>query len=281
MKRPPDKERIAQRLPQSYDLPSLGHVRVRLIRREDEGRLVEFFSSLSEQTKRWFHPHPFDGATARRLASEWNDPERATFIALDEEDRVVGYCFLQGLSRGLPSLGICVRDDAQGSGLGQALMEHLVKFAKEAGFRGIELSVFKDNPRAQHIYRKMGFRTVGETDDGRQYRMRLLFDEGKEPGPEDPVSISYFQRVIEETYIRRDMRRGLDRTFRWFVEEVGELARALRKGEHDRMVEEFSDVLAWLSTLASLVGVDMEQASRRYVRGCPKCGSKPCRCPFE
>jgi len=52
----------------------------------------------------------------------------------------------------------------------------------------------------------------------------------------------------------------------------------LGKGDKTRLMEEFSDVFAWLTTLASLLGVDMEEAAQRYARGCPKCGSKPCRC---
>ena len=281
MRGPADKAEVASRLPSHYELPSIGRVEVRLIRPDDADRLYEFFTSLSERTRRWFCPHPFDLDTARRVASESGDPEKAVFLALDGDGRVVGYCFLHGLSRDYPSLGICVRDDVQNSGLGKALMRHLEMFAREAGRRGIELTVFKDNPRAQHLYRKMGYRTVGEADEGRQYRMRLDFSEPREPGDEGPVFVWHFQRAIEETYIRRDMRRGLERTFRWFVEEVGELARALRKGDHRMMEEEFSDVFAWLTTLASLVGVDMEQAARRYVRGCPKCGKMPCECPFE
>ncbi len=92
------------------------------------------------------------------------------------------------------------------------------------------------------------------------------------------MRIAHFQRIIDETYGERDAQRGLERTFMWLVEEVGELARALRGGDHRRMVEEFSDVLAWLTTTASLAGVDMEEAANRFGSGCPKCGERPCVC---
>jgi NTP pyrophosphatase (non-canonical NTP hydrolase) len=64
----------------------------------------------------------------------------------------------------------------------------------------------------------------------------------------------------------------------WFVEEVGELARALRSEDPKAREEEVGDVLAWLSTLASLAGVDLERAAGRYGAGCPRCGASPCRC---
>jgi NTP pyrophosphatase (non-canonical NTP hydrolase) len=72
----------------------------------------------------------------------------------------------------------------------------------------------------------------------------------------------------------------VDGTFRWFVEEVGELARALRHGDQGELVHEFGDVLAWLGSLANLSNVDLALAARRFESGCPKCGRSPCRCPI-
>ncbi|MFQ6097999.1 MAG: MazG nucleotide pyrophosphohydrolase domain-containing protein [Armatimonadota bacterium] len=92
------------------------------------------------------------------------------------------------------------------------------------------------------------------------------------------MTVSQFQRAIRETYFARDSARGRDATFAWLVEEVGELSRALRAGDEERMAEEFGDVLAWVATLASIVGVDLERAVRRYEDGCPKCGKRPCEC---
>lgn len=92
------------------------------------------------------------------------------------------------------------------------------------------------------------------------------------------MTIDEFQHIIDEMYGERDARRGMDRTFMWLVEEVGELARALRAEDHARRVEEFSDVLAWLTTTASLAGVDMNEAAARFADGCPKCGASPCEC---
>jgi NTP pyrophosphatase (non-canonical NTP hydrolase) len=95
------------------------------------------------------------------------------------------------------------------------------------------------------------------------------------------MTIEQFQRRIEETYGERDAARGLERTFMWLVEEIGELARALRSESHERKVEEFSDVLAWLATAASLAGVEMSEGAERFAQGCPKCGECPCTCRRE
>lgn len=99
--------------------------------------------------------------------------------------------------------------------------------------------------------------------------------------PPTPVpSIRDFQDAIEATYLERDRRRGTAGTFLWFAEEVGELARAIKKGERENLVEEFGDVLAWLSTLASLCRVDLATAAATYLDGCPTCHRRPCACPF-
>jgi NTP pyrophosphatase (non-canonical NTP hydrolase) len=93
------------------------------------------------------------------------------------------------------------------------------------------------------------------------------------------VTIAEFQRLIETIYLAKDSARGIAGTFVWFAEEVGELAGALRRADRDRLEGEFADVLAWLTTLASLTGVDLQQAAAaKYAAGCPKCGQTPCGC---
>ena len=90
--------------------------------------------------------------------------------------------------------------------------------------------------------------------------------------------ISEFQQRIKDIYVEKDGARGVNGTFAWFVEEVGELSRAIRRGSHEQMEEEFSDVMAWLVSLATICGVDMEKAAGKYGAGCPKCGKTPCGC---
>ena len=93
------------------------------------------------------------------------------------------------------------------------------------------------------------------------------------------MEIGEFQRRLRTLYGARDRARGRDATFMWLVEEVGELSRALRRGDAENLRHEFSDALAWLVSVATLAGVDMEEAAARYADGCPRCGRTPCRCP--
>lgn len=94
------------------------------------------------------------------------------------------------------------------------------------------------------------------------------------------MEVRDFQRWMDEQYGDRDRKRGADRTFCWFVEEVGELSRALRKGTKADVEHELGDALAWLVSVANLAGVDAQKAMERYAKGCPKCHATPCSCTF-
>ena len=47
------------------------------------------------------------------------------------------------------------------------------------------------------------------------------------------LSLDDFQRLIRDMYHEKDVARGVDGTFMWLMEEVGELAAALREGTHE------------------------------------------------
>jgi NTP pyrophosphatase (non-canonical NTP hydrolase) len=83
--------------------------------------------------------------------------------------------------------------------------------------------------------------------------------------------IAELQQLIRDRYFATDSARGAAGTFLWFSEEVGELAHAIGRqqrgdGDPDNLSEEFADVLAWLTTLANILDVDLTKAvKRKYV----------------
>src|SRR5215510_4411275 len=87
------------------------------------------------------------------------------------------------------------------------------------------------------------------------------------------LTIAAFQQLIRDRYFPTDSARGTPGTFMWFIEEVGELATALHKNapgrgatpdERANLDEEFADVLAWLTTLANINGVDLVRELPKY-----------------
>src|SRR4051812_43689635 len=92
-------------------------------------------------------------------------------------------------------------------------------------------------------------------------------------------TLPQLQALIRDTYGAKDNRRGVEGTFMWFMEEVGELSAELRGCDKAALAAEFADVLAWLTTLANVAGVDLDAAVRaKYGTGCPGCRRSPCVC---
>ena len=88
-----------------------------------------------------------------------------------------------------------------------------------------------------------------------------------------PLTFATFQQLIRDRYFKTDSARGTPGTFMWLIEEVGELATALQDNapgksptpeQRANLEEEFADVLAWLTTIANVNGVDLENALRKY-----------------
>jgi NTP pyrophosphatase (non-canonical NTP hydrolase) len=92
------------------------------------------------------------------------------------------------------------------------------------------------------------------------------------------VTLEELQILMLQTYGERDAARGTSATLAWLTEELGELARAVRKGTREEQLHELSDVLAWLASLANQLGLSLEEAVARYAAGCPKCQARPCHC---
>jgi NTP pyrophosphatase (non-canonical NTP hydrolase) len=96
------------------------------------------------------------------------------------------------------------------------------------------------------------------------------------------MTLNQLQDMIRTMYGAKDGARGLEGTFMWFMEEVGELSAGLRSGTHQERLLEFADVLAWLATLANIADVRLEDAMlAKYGDGCPGCGQAVCVCGGE
>ncbi len=93
------------------------------------------------------------------------------------------------------------------------------------------------------------------------------------------MTLTELQQLINDMYSTKDEARGTEGTFMWLMEEIGELAAALREGTKEELAAEFADVLAWLATIANVADIDLSEAVRaKYGEGCPGCGKMVCAC---
>lgn len=96
------------------------------------------------------------------------------------------------------------------------------------------------------------------------------------------MTLDELQQLIDRMYSKKDSERGVEGTFMWLMEEVGELAAALRESPKEDIAKEFADVLAWLATIANVAGINLTEAVQlKYGTGCPGCGLMVCECSVE
>jgi len=95
------------------------------------------------------------------------------------------------------------------------------------------------------------------------------------------MHIHEFQEMMKQLYFERDSQRGIEETFNWLVDEVHELGDELKGSDQEATEKEFADVIAWLASLANIMGIDLEKAAlNKYPHKCPKCQGSPCKCTF-
>jgi NTP pyrophosphatase (non-canonical NTP hydrolase) len=95
------------------------------------------------------------------------------------------------------------------------------------------------------------------------------------------LQIHEFQEMMKQLYFKRDSERGIKGTFNWLVDEVAELGEEIKGKDREATEKEFADVIAWLASLANILGIDLEKAAlNKYNFKCPKCQSSPCTCTF-
>jgi ribosomal protein S18 acetylase RimI-like enzyme len=94
------------------------------------------------------------------------DDSRPIFVAVDEADQVLGYAFCvfkQFFGREIMTEiirlyldDLCVDEDKRGMGIGTALFDYVVAYAKENGCYNVELNVWSFNEGAIRFYEKCG-----------------------------------------------------------------------------------------------------------------------------
>ena len=94
-------------------------------------------------------------------------PEGVYSLVALIDDEVVGQAGFSAIQRARRNhaghIGMAVRDDQHGNGIGSALMTAMVDLADNwLGLRRIELTVYTDNAPAIALYEKFGFEVEGE-----------------------------------------------------------------------------------------------------------------------
>jgi len=149
---------------------------LRPLKSTDEQDLGDYFLSLSDKTKGFFGPHPFDRETAKKLCKEIDKTSILRLVAISA-NKIVGYfILLPGMSQSskkryanlnekeVCSIAPSIADEFQSKGLGTKMMMYTIDIARRMGKKKMILSggVQTRNQRGVHFYKKFGFKIVRE-----------------------------------------------------------------------------------------------------------------------
>ena len=143
--------------------------RVRRAKLKDIPRILELLVQVDLVHHRG-RPDIFKGPAtkynARELEMILTDDNTPVFVCVDESDNAQGHAFcihkeIKGDSvlisrRTLYIDDICVDGNARGRGVGRALYEHILAYAREKGCYNVTLNVWTCNPRAMAFYQRLG-----------------------------------------------------------------------------------------------------------------------------
>jgi phosphinothricin acetyltransferase len=87
-------------------------------------------------------------------------------VVAERNGEVVGWAAAGPVSsrwcyRGVAESSVYVASDAQGSGVGRAVMEALIEESKRAGTWTLQTTIFPENDASLSLHRAVGFRVVG------------------------------------------------------------------------------------------------------------------------
>ncbi len=157
-------------------LQTLGRVLLRPIRPEDEHLYHAFFSKVEPADSRLRFFRPVRGLSHEFLArlTQVDYAREIAFVALTETNELLGVArFAADPDYENAEFGVLVRSDLKGRGLGRALMQHLIAYARAEGLRELNGYVLAENTGMLNLAADLGF-TSGWADDDPSLRHVVL-----------------------------------------------------------------------------------------------------------
>ena len=124
---------------------------IRPARDEDRLPLAIVFAEVAEERDGIASEPPVD---VEARAARWN--LEGTLVAV-AGDRIIGSLHVETSGHGFGEIGMAVARDWRGRGVGAALLQAAIDWAREHDLHKLSLSVFAHNDAAIGLYRKVGF----------------------------------------------------------------------------------------------------------------------------
>ena len=151
---------------------------LRSVEPEDAGRMIAYMKVMLGETRFLIRaPEEFDYTVEgeAEVLEKRRDNPRALMILAEADGEIVATSDIHPMGRHSRSrhravLGISVRQDCWGQGIGSAMMERLIAHARQIGYEQIELEVVTANRRAVNLYIRYGFQVYGTRPNGLKYQ---------------------------------------------------------------------------------------------------------------
>ena len=132
----------------------------------DKELVEEFFRQMGGESRGFFNRG--DGNKNDALSyfdKNGYEPGRVRFLSsvinADGKEIMTGYVFAWDMDLCVPTLGIAVREEYKGCGLGKLLIKYLTDYLNENQYGGVMLTTSMANIRGQGLYTRMGFNYIG------------------------------------------------------------------------------------------------------------------------
>jgi acyl-CoA hydrolase/GNAT superfamily N-acetyltransferase len=156
-------------------------LRVRPVRRSDDGRLRDLFYALSPQSLyfRFFRVPKSVPEELVRQGDRIDYDRELTLVGLvteEEQERIVAVSrYVVEEETGLADVALLVQDDYQRQGIGFWMLNHLGRIAQARGLAGLKADVLVGNTAALRLVAKSSYEVEAELKDG-YYAVAYRFD---------------------------------------------------------------------------------------------------------
>ncbi|MFH1200183.1 MAG: GNAT family N-acetyltransferase [Candidatus Micrarchaeota archaeon] len=113
--------------------------------------------TITVLTRKYF---PYTGFNMEKILKRLKTRRVHYFVAL-YGGHTVGFVDFKENAKSVRILGLAVLEEFRGNGVGQALLDSTLGFAKKAGKRSTHLLVAASNSAAKRLYAKNGFASKG------------------------------------------------------------------------------------------------------------------------
>ena len=130
---------------------------------DDWSAIYPIFAAVVAEGRTYAYPEGLSSDDARAL---WMMPPPARTVVAIEDDAVVGTATMgpnrPGRGSHIATASFMVDPSTRSRGVGRALGEHMLAWAAEQGYRGVQFNaVVETNAPAVHLWQSLGFRIIG------------------------------------------------------------------------------------------------------------------------